>query len=88
MSKKEEEAIERLCSQVSQDVSYKLYDMMMGYPDFLRPLAMVTVQACITSSREIMSESTRELFDTALSKMSVVTIPPAMDPRKKGGPAS
>ena len=88
MSRKEDAAIEELCNQISQDVSYKLYDLMMSYPDVVRPLAMATVQACITSNLETMSKPTRMLFDTALNKMCVVTVPPEMDPRKKRGPTS
>ncbi len=88
MSRKEDAAIEELCNQISQDVSYKLYDLMMSYPDVVRPLAMATVQACITSNLQTMDKSTRDLYETALSKMCVVTIPQSMDPRKKRGPAS
>ena len=85
MTNKEQEAVEKLCGAVSQKVSYQLADMIMSYPDVLRPLVMATVQACIAAQIPTMPESARELYETALGKMTVMTVPPALDPRKMGG---
>ena len=31
-----QEAVEKMCNALSQDVSYKFGDMVIGYPHFLR----------------------------------------------------
>ncbi|MDO4989319.1 MAG: hypothetical protein Q4E45_02325 [Eubacteriales bacterium] len=73
-----------LCHKVSQRVSYQLGDLVMSYPDFLRPLVLATIQAILTAQLQTIPEPVRELYETALDKMTVVSIPPAMDPRKEG----
>ena len=76
--------VEDLCNKVSQRVSYQLADLVMGYPDFIRPLVIATVQACLNAQMVTMPAHDRELYDAALAKMTVVTVPPEMDPRKGG----
>lgn len=76
--------IEDLCSKVSQRVSYQLADLIMGYPTFLRPLVIATVQACLNAQMSTMPSTDRQMYDAALAKMTVVTIPHTMDPRKGG----
>lgn len=83
--KNESDFVEELCTTVSQQVSYRLADMIMAYPVYLRPLVMATVQACLNANMATMPDPDRELYDTALAKMTVVTVPPEMDPRKGGG---
>ena len=85
MTDKEQEAVEKLCGAAAQQVSYQLADMIMGYPDALRPLVIATVQACIVAQLPTMPENARELYEAALGKMTVMTVPPALDPRKMGG---
>jgi len=80
--------VEEIISKLSQDVSYKLSDLILSYPEPLRAVAMATVTACISSNLPTMPKAERELYETALSKMVVATIPPALDPRKWGGPRS
>lgn len=75
--------VEKLCNGLSQDVSYKFGDMVIGYPDFLRPLVLATVQACITAQLPTMPAEDKKLFDNALQHMTVISIPKEMDPRKK-----
>lgn len=87
MNNSEAEIIEKMINELSQNVSYKLADLIMGYPDFLRPVVMATVQACITANMQTIPEKERELYEAALSKMTVVTIPSEMDPRKRKGKA-
>ena len=81
----DQEMVEALCNKISQDVSFKLGDMILSYPAFLRPLVIATVQACLNAQMGTMPETDRQLYDAALQKMTVVTIPAAMDPRKGGG---
>ena len=88
ITNKEQKAVEKLCGLVSQKVSYQLADMIMSYFYVLRPLVVATVQACITAQIPTMPESALELYETALGKMAVMTVPPALDPRKMGGEKS
>lgn len=81
----DQEMVETLCNKISQDVSYKLGDMVMSCPTFLRPLVIATVQACLNAQMGTMPTAGRQLYEAALQKMTVVTIPAAMDPRKGGG---
>ena len=81
----DQEMMEALCNKVSQEVSYKLSDMVLSYPRFLRPLVLATVQACLNAQMGTMPEKDRQLYDAALHKMVVATIPQAMDPRRGGG---
>ena len=85
MEDKIQKFVEKLCNGLSQDVSYKFGDMVIGYPDFLRPLVLATVQACIRSSASSLSAppEDKKLFDNALQHMTVISIPKEMDPRKK-----
>ena len=85
--KNESDFVEKLCNTVSQQVSYRLADMIMAYPVFLRPLVIATVQACLNANMVTMPDHDRELYDAALAKMTVVTVPPDLDPRKGGGEA-
>lgn len=80
-----QEAVEKMCNALSQDVSYKFGDMVIGYPHFLRPLVLATVQACINAQLPTMPEKDRAIFDKALGNMTVISIPREFDPRKKGG---
>ena len=80
--------ISELISQLSQDVSYKLSDLIFSYPEVARPLVMATLQACIGSSVNTMSAAARELYFAALEKMTVISIPKKMDPRNTGGSRS
>lgn len=80
--KNESDFVEKLCNTVSQQVSYRLADMIMAYPVYLRPLVVATVQACLNANMATISDLDRQLYDTALAKMTVVTVPPEMDPRK------
>ena len=83
----DQEMVETLCNKISQDVSYKLGDMILSYPTFLRPLVVATVQACLNANMVTMPDHDRELYEAALAKMTVVTVPPDLDPRKGGGEA-
>ena len=74
-----------LVNRLSQDVSYKLSDLIFSYPEFARPLVTAAIQACIGSGVQNMPEKARELYFAALEKMTVVSIPKEMDPRKTGG---
>lgn len=80
-----QEVVEKMCNSVAQEVSYKLGDMIVSYPRFLRPVVVATVQACINSQLGTMPEDDRKIFDKALAGMEVVSIPRELDPRKKGG---
>ena len=80
--------VEEIITKLSQDVSYKLSDLILSYPEPLRAVAMATVTACISSNLPTMPKAERELYETVLGKMVVATIPPALDPRKWGGPRS
>jgi len=85
--KNESDFVEKLCNTVSQQVSYRLADMIMAYPVYLRPLVIATVQACLNANMVTMPDHDRELYDAALAQMTVVTVPPEMDPRKGLGGA-
>lgn len=80
-----QEVVEKMCNGVAQEVSYKLGDMIVSYPRFLRPVVIATVQACINSQLGTMPEEDRRIYDKALAGMQVVSIPREFDPRKKGG---
>lgn len=83
-----QQAIETICQQISQDVSYKLGDMIESYPREFRPLVIATVSACIRSQLTTMPSDDRKIYENALAGMEVVSIPRSMDPRKKRGPTS
>lgn len=83
----EDKEFEAFVNALSQDVSFKLGDMILSYPPILRPLVLATVQACLNAQMGSMPDKDRELYEASLSKMTVVTIPQSMDPRKKGGAA-
>lgn len=80
-----QEVVEKMCNSVAQEVSYKLGDLIVSYPRFLRPVVVATVQACINSQLGTMPEEDRKLYDKALAGMEVVSVPREFDPRKKGG---
>ena len=77
--------IEIMINRISQDVSYRLGDLVMSYPTGLRALVMAVVQSCITANLGTMPQNERELFEAAKARMVVMTIPPELDPRKYGG---
>ena len=83
-----QKVVEEICQQLSQDVSYKLGDMIESYPREFRPVVIATVSACIKSQLTTMPAKDREIYDKLLDSMQVVSIPRSMDPRKKRGPAS
>ena len=80
--------VEKVLNDISQEVSYKVGDIIMGYPAPLDIVALAALQSIVTASLPEMSKTQREIFDMVLARTTVVTIPPEMDPRKKGGPAS
>lgn len=83
-----QQVIEQMCQQISQDVSYKLGDMIESYPREFRPVVIATVSACINSQLTTMPPEDRKIYDGLLASMEVVSIPRSMDPRKKGGSAT
>lgn len=80
--------VEKVLNDVSQEVSYKVGDIVMGYPGPLKIVALAALQSIVTASLPGMSKTQREIFDKRIESTTVVTIPAEMDPRKKGGPAS
>lgn len=83
-----QKVVEEICQQLSQDVSYKLGDMIESYPREFRPVVIAAVSACIRSQLTTMPDSDRQIYENVLAGMQVVSIPRSMDPRKKRGPAS
>ena len=83
-----QKAVEEICTQLAQDVSYKLGDMIESYPREFRPVVIATVSACIKSQLTTMPDSDRQIYENALAGMQVVSIPRSMDPRKKRWPTS
>jgi hypothetical protein len=83
-----QKAVEEICAQLAQDVSYKLCDMIESYPREFRPLVIATVSACIRSQLTTMPSDDRQIYENVLAGMEVVSIPRSMDPRKKRGPTS
>lgn len=81
-------AVEEICTQLAQDVSYKLGDMIESYPREFRPVVIAAVSACIKSRLTTMPDSDRQIYENVLAGMQVVSIPRSMDPRKKRGPTS
>jgi len=79
-----QQAIETMCQQISQDVSYKLGDLIASYPREFRTVAIATVTACINSQLSTMPDDDRVIYDGLLANMEVVSIHSVMDPRKKG----
>lgn len=80
--------IEQIVNDVSQEVSYKVGDIIMSYPPPLDVVATAALQSIVTASLPNMNKKQREIFDMVLARTTVVSIPPSMDPRKKGGPTS
>lgn len=83
----EKDALTAMISAVSQRVSFQIADLICSYPEPLRPLAMATVSACIASELATMPKAAKEMYDLALPKMQVITVPRSWDPRKGGGKA-
>lgn len=79
---------EKILNDVSQEVSYKVGDIVMGYPAPLNIVALAALQSIVTAALPTMSEKQREIFNMVIARTTVVTIPPEMDPRKKRGPRS
>lgn len=80
--------VEKILNDVSQEVSYKVGDIVMGYPAPPNIVALAALQSIVTASLPTMSKKQRKIFDAVLARTTVVSIPPSMDPRKKGGPRS
>ena len=82
------EFVEQTCNRICQKVSYRISDLILSYPDFMRPMVIGTIRACMEAQLKTMPAEERELCDLVLEKMEVISVPEAVDPRKKGGPAS
>lgn len=83
-----QKAVEEICAQLAQDVSYKLGDMIESYPREFRPVVIAAVSACIRSQLTTMPDSDRQIYENVLAGIVVMSIPRSMDPRKKGGTTS
>ena len=66
-----------------QDASYKLGDVLNGYPPEVHVLVLVVMQRLVDTIKPMMSESDRDLFDRLLRHTNVITAPTSLDPRKR-----
>ena len=77
-----DKSIEVIIADFCQRVSYDFYDMIEGYPPYMRAIALAAVRACIESQLAVMPPEIRALCDEAVQKMTVTVLPKELDPRK------
>lgn len=77
------DVISSVFSQISQEVSFRLADMVVSYPEILRPVVFATIQACLNAQMETMPAAAKKLYDDLLAKMTVISVPQALDPRRR-----
>lgn len=78
-----DETAKKLKEAIMQDASYKLGDVLNGYPPEFRVLVLVVMQRLVDTIMPLMSESDRDLFDRLLRHTHVIAAPTALDPRKR-----
>ena len=79
----EKDLAKSMAETIMQDASYKLGDILNGYPDEVRVLVLVAMQRLVDVIKPMMSESDRDLFDRLLRHTNVITAPTSLDPRKR-----
>lgn len=72
-----------MAETIMQDASYKLGDILNGYPDEVRVLVLVVMQRLVDVIKPMMSESDQNLFDRLIRHTNVITAPASLDPRKQ-----
>ncbi len=80
---REENFAKAMAESIMQDASYKLGDILNGYPDEVRVLVLVVMQRLVDVIKPMMSESDQDLFDRLIKRTNVIAAPASLDPRKR-----
>ena len=80
---REKDFAKAMAESIMQDASFKLGDVINGYPPEVRVLVLVVMQRMVDVIKPMVSESDQDLFDRLLSRTNVITAPTALDPRKR-----
>lgn len=78
-----DEASKNLAETIMQDASYKLGDVINGYPPSVHVFVLVVMKRLVDLIKPTMSESDQELFDHLIRHVNVIAAPAALDPRKR-----
>lgn len=70
--------------EVSQDVAYKLGDLVMSYPPQFAPIVLATINMCVQAELPCMSPDGRDVYKMFQERSTIMTLPRNMDPRKRG----
>ena len=77
------ELAKEMAETIMQDASYKLGDVLNGYPPEVHVLVLVIMQRVVDTIKPMMSESDRDLFDRLIRHTNVIAAPTSLDPRKR-----
>ena len=79
----EKDLAKSMAETIMQDASYKLGDVLNGYPPEVHVLVLVVMQRLVDTIKPMMSESDRDLFDRLIRHTNVITAPASLDPRMR-----
>lgn len=68
---------------IMQEASYKLGDVLNGFPAGTQVLVLVVMQRLVDLIKPMLSETDQELFGLLLSHVNVIAAPASLDPRKQ-----
>ena len=78
-----ENSAKKIAETIMQDASFKLGDVINGYPPEVYVLVLVVMQRLVDTIKPMMSESDRDLFDRLIRHTNVIAAPASLDPRKQ-----
>lgn len=81
----EEAYFKELCDQISDEVSFRLDDLLTIYPSPWLPYVLAVLQAILTVKVQGLTKLENQVYQEALAGMRITTMPRSMDPRKGGG---
>lgn len=80
---REENFAKSMAETIMQDASYKLGDVINGYPPGVHVFVLVVMQRLVDILKPMMSEKDQELFDHLIRHTHVIAAPASLDPRKQ-----
>ena len=69
------EQVMEVIFSTQQHIAADLSEMLMKYPQWTRPIALATLQLCVTSMMEPMSKTEKDIYEALLKKTVVARIP-------------
>lgn len=80
----DQKLFEHMADEFAQDVAYNISDLIIKYPTGFYPIVLACAKMTIEALINQMPPKARESCEAICRKVTVISLPKQMDPRKKG----